>query len=172
MPDDINCIDAQGRRQGWWIAYKVHYNPKRIPDELDSGNYVDHYTFGEYQNNKKTGAWKKIENVHQVYIRRVDSFYYSGDTARVVSNYMDGGFVSSRVEYIKDSSIINSVTYNEKDTVYINCKKKKDCTMSHQRKIFKRFPYDLFETNFSTALDQIQFSNDNWQYKKSQNQKK
>ena len=31
FPDEINCIDTGGLKQGWWIWYKVEYNPVYIP---------------------------------------------------------------------------------------------------------------------------------------------
>lgn len=83
VPDEINCVDSQGRKQEWWINYKVDYNPTRIPDELDTGFYVDHYSFGKYQNNRKVGNWIGIENGHMIYVSWRDSFWYDGEKAGV-----------------------------------------------------------------------------------------
>src|SRR5579872_3507529 len=95
-------MDSNGKKQGWWIYYKVNYNPKPIPDELDSGNYVGSYRYGKYVEDKKVGNWIKFQNIHQCFEERIDSFYYKKDTVGVYSSFFREHHET--IEYIMDST--------------------------------------------------------------------
>jgi hypothetical protein len=98
----INCKDAHGRKQGWWIYYKVEYNPEPIPDVLDSGNYINAYRYGKYNDDQLVGEWKEVFNVHQIFESRVDSHFYTKDTLKVISTLFRDKFTTI---YIGDSAI-------------------------------------------------------------------
>lgn len=161
VPNEINCRDSSGRKQGWWIHYKVEYNPTIRPDYLDSGNYVADYSYGKYKDNKKIGRWVNVNNVHEVYASRIDSFYNGKDTVGI---YSSGWYFNTVVEYIKDSIIINSKRIEKGDTIYIFCDKyygniNAACRMIYHDKVFKKFPYADFEKEFYSASEQIYFYN-------------
>ena len=154
VPDKINCIDAKGQKQGWWIYYNVDYNPIRLPDELDSGYYVKDYIYGQYEDNKKIGRWTEVANVHLITERRVDSYYYAKDTVRVrVYNFWHE---SAIIDYIKDSSIVNYISIEPNlderrqwDTLQVTCDmrikdKEQACKMIYQNREKKRFPYSYY----------------------------
>lgn len=155
VPDTINCIDEHGLKQGWWIYYKVDYNPVAIPDELDSGYYVADYIYGQYNSGFKTGAWIKFKNVHQCYIAEIDSYYYNKDTVRVTS-YNIMGKETNTIEFIDDSSIVNYVTCLTKDTsdiLYITCNRnvqlsQNACHVYFRNKLKKIIPYAEFEEKY------------------------
>ena len=90
VPNQINCLDSLNQKQGWWIDYKIQYNPTKIPEALDSGYYVDHYQCGEYLNNEKIGVWRKIQNVHQISWYRIDSFIETPDYKLVITDFPNG----------------------------------------------------------------------------------
>ncbi len=156
VPDNINCKDSSGKKQGWWIYYKVDSNPSEIPDVLSVGNYVDRYSYGKYENDKKAGKWTEVFNVHLICERRVDLFYNKKDTVSVYSTFADMGQFESIVDYIKDSSIITAKRMSNNDTMYIYCnknntKKNEACKMIYHNKTIKKFPYTDFEWRFGEA---------------------
>jgi hypothetical protein len=103
VPDKINCKDKQGRKHGWWIYYKIHYNPMIIPDVLDAGNYISTYRYGKYEHGKLVGIWKEINNVHLIYEVRVDTHYYSKNKLKVGTWTPTESFAT---DYIGDSAIM------------------------------------------------------------------
>jgi len=181
VPDNINCIDSNGRKQGWWIYYKVEYNPQPIPDVLAKGDYVDHYDYGRYKDDKKVGAWKRVNNVHLVYEASVDSTYNSNDTTirflrsgktttvirtkdSTIEIEYDGMFMENSFTVFKyDSSVINSqITIQRKgstsyDTVEIRCNQKADyCKIYLQKKVIKTHPfrnYEIIKDNIASIIE-------------------
>lgn len=154
FPEKINCIDSLGKKTGWWINYKIKYNPKESPDELEKGNFVNHYNFGMYKDNFKVGTWKTIENIHLVYVKRIDNYYYSKDTILVTSEFTDLGWKKSSIYYNNDSSIINSscLSLSEDYIICIECDKKRpkneECIMTYKNSEIKRFPITEFDLEF------------------------
>ncbi len=159
VPDIVNCKDSYGKKQGWWIYYKVNYNPTPIPDALDSGNYVGSYRYGKYKDDKMIGIWIKFQNIHQCYEEHRDSFYYKQDTVGV-HTFSFAGYNQTVVEYIHDSTIIKAKSIEKNDTVCIYCSKKKGCKMMHFNKTIKEFSFADFDTNFLSAFDQIRNINE------------
>jgi hypothetical protein len=151
FPDKINCIDSNGLKQGWWIDYKIKYNPVDRPDELAKGNYVDKYSFGKYKNNIKNGDWVSIANVHLIYETRRDNYLYSKDAIMITSRFAEG---ESTLYYNADSSIIKSTSLcpDEKFPICIDCCKNgsigKECKMMYRNEKIKEFPYVQFDTEF------------------------
>ncbi|WP_317898262.1 hypothetical protein [Aurantibacillus circumpalustris] len=155
FPDSINCKDKFAKKQGWWIYYKVQYNPVDKPDELEKGDYVQDYFYGQYADDRKIGTWHTVMNVHLIYDQREDSYYYSQDTSRVTSWFADGGFNESDILYIKDSTIIKSTSLaaKEKYPICIDCdKKNKICIMTYRNETIKKFPFDSFGTEFEKTF--------------------
>ncbi|MCW3075828.1 MAG: hypothetical protein JWO32_437 [Bacteroidetes bacterium] len=155
FPDSINCKDKAGKKQGWWIYYKVLYNPVDKPDELDKGDYVPDYIYGQYKNDAKIGDWHTVKNVHLIYDQRVDKYYYSKDTVRVISEFASGGWFETEILYINDSTIIKSTILRPKDEhkIFFECFKKGDiCIMTYQKDLIKTFPFADFEIEFEKAL--------------------
>lgn len=155
FPDSINCKDKLGKKQGWWIYYKVQYNPVDKPDELEKGDYVPDYFYGQYENDIKIDTWHTVMNVHQIYDQREDKYYYSRDTSRVTSWFASGGFSESDIIYINDSTIIKSTSLspNEKHAICIDCsKKRKDCVMTYRKEIIKKFPFENFSIEFEKTF--------------------
>jgi hypothetical protein len=152
FPDSINCKDGNGKKQGWWIYYKVQYNSVDKPGVIEIGDYVQTYTYGKYEDNRKVGDWRTIENVHLIYERRIDNYYYSKDTILIKSSYADRGWKESVIYYNSDSSIIKyRLTFDrEQKDICIECNKNKkpystNCIMTYRKKIIKKFPYEQFE---------------------------
>lgn len=149
FPDTINCVDSIGEKQGWWLNYKVKYNEADRPDELEKGDYVERYSFGRYNDNRKVGIWKSVENVHQVYVSRVDSFFYGNDSTIHISNYMDGGRNETKTYFNADSSIIRYTHFLQDmiDSILIECDRElpteKQCHMTFGEKE-KFFPFERF----------------------------
>jgi hypothetical protein len=153
VPDNINCRDSLDRKQGWWIDYKIDYNSTFLPDELDTGYYVDQYTYGQYKNDQKTGRWITVNNVHMIYESKVDSFYNTGKVAGVWSKRPRE---KSFLEYSTDSIFINALYIEERDTVYFSCDKrrpKKECACEtrYHGKTVKQFPLADFDIEFMVA---------------------
>lgn len=152
FPDSINCKDSYGKKQGWWIYYTVQYNPADKPDELEKGDYIQDYIYGQYKEDKKIGDWRTIANVHQIYERRVDNYYYGKDTILIKSGVWDGGWKEAMIYYNSDSTIIKyTISYDKglRD-ICIECDKNKkpnstSCAMTYRKKLIKTFPYDQFE---------------------------
>ena len=151
FPDTVNCVDKNGHKQGWWLIYKIKFNPADKPDELGKGDYVERYSYGQYNNNRKVGTWKLVENVHQVYERRIDNFYYSKDATLIKSVYSDGGWNETNTYFNSDSTVIRYSHFLPKTDypLIINCDKKlpidKQCQLTYREKILKVFPIDRFE---------------------------
>lgn len=154
FPDSINCKDKFAKKQGWWIYFKVQYNPVDKPDELEKGDYVQDYIYGQYVDDRKIGTWHTVMNVHLIYDRREDSYYYSQDTSRVTSWFADGGFNKSDILYIKDSTIIKSTSLSPKAEypICIDCDLKKGCIMTYRNEIVKKFGFYDFKIEFEKAF--------------------
>jgi hypothetical protein len=151
FPDTVNCVDENGHKQGWWLIYKVKYNPIDKPDELEKGDYVERYSYGKYQNNRKVETWKVVENVHLIYECRIDNFFYSKDSTLIKSTYADGGwnetttFFNSDSTEIKYSHVLPKVEY----PLIITCDKKlpndQQCQTTYRENELKVFPFARFE---------------------------
>jgi len=154
FPEQINCIDSSGLKQGWWIKYKIENNPIDRPDELTKGNYVDSYSFGKYKDNKKIGDWISIANVHLIFETRRDNYYYSEDTVLITSGFAKGGWNESTLFFNADSSIIISTSLcpDEKFPICIECNKKgligQECKMTYRNEKIKEFSYEQFDMEF------------------------
>ena len=143
FPDSINCKDAYGKKQDWWIYYTLRFNPIDKPNELEKGDYVQSYIYGKYRDGKKIGDWRTIENVHQIYERRIDNYYYSKDTLLIKSGFWERGWNESMIYYNADSSIIKyTINYDKglKD-ISIECDKNKEpnstnCIMTYRKKTY------------------------------------
>ena len=157
FPDTVNCIDENGHKQGWWLVYKVKYNPIDKPDELAKGDYVERYFYGIYQKNRKIGTWKYVENVHQVYVHRIDSFFYSKDSTIISSEYADGGWNVTKTYFNSDSSIIeySHLLPREDYALIIKCDQSlpidKQCKLIYRGEEIKAFPTNRLEIE-KTAL--------------------
>lgn len=151
FPNQINCVDSSGLKQGWWINYKIQYNPVDRPDVLEKGEYVNDYTFGRYKNGKKIGDWISVANVHLIYETRKDNFFYSEDTIMITSRFASG---ESILYYNANSSIIKSRSLytGERFPICIDCNKNgvigKECKMTYRDETIKEFPYKQFEMEF------------------------
>lgn len=149
VPDTVNCIDSEGRKQGWWLNYKVKYNPVYQPDILAVGDYVENYSYGRYENDRKTGTWRLVENVHMVYERRIDSFYYNKDSIVHIAKFAAGQKSISR--FNSDSSIVHFEHFlsNTEFPVIIDCDRtfigNKQCIMTLEGRKIISFPYEEFE---------------------------
>jgi len=108
FPDEINCIDSAGVKQGWWIKYKVEYNPVYIPDDLPKGHYVGSFSYGKYLDGKQIGDWKTINNRHQIYEVENKNYYYAEDTIIIT--------ISSGIPFYNQFEIL---TFNTAMTVFI-----------------------------------------------------
>ena len=153
IPDQINCKDILGRKQGWWIYYKVLYNDVDRPDELSIGDYVPDYEVGQYKNDLKIGDWQTIANVHQIYALKEENFLYRKDS--IIYIHDDYTFKETTV-MTADSSVIKSefVFYDDiPKTACIECNKKKNgadksCSLKYRGKLIKYFPHkDFFLEN-------------------------
>lgn len=152
IPNEINCVDSLGRKQGWWIYYEVQYNPYDKPDVLEKGDYVENYVYGKYKDDKKIGEWITINNVHLIYQLRIDNYAYNNDTIIIKSGFWDGGWKeTTQCYYSGNSKIRYSITYDKgvKD-LCIECDKSKkpksnSCKMTYRKKLIKKFPLDQFE---------------------------
>lgn len=80
FPDEINCLDQNGVKQGWWINYKIEYNDVPILDVQPKGYFIREYSCGKYKDGKRVGDWKTINNVHAIFIANCKNYYYSEDT--------------------------------------------------------------------------------------------
>src|SRR6056297_3368169 len=125
FPDTINCVDSIGRKQGWWLNYKVKYNPVDRPDELAKGDYVERYSYGQFKNNRKVGTWQTVENVHLIYESRVDSFFYSNDSTIHITYNSYSGFHKIETHFNSDSTIISYTHFlpQVKNPIEIECNK-------------------------------------------------
>lgn len=155
FPDSINCKDKSGKKQGWWIYYKVQYNPVDKRDQLEKGDYVQDYIYGQYKNDRRVGTWTTVYNVHLISDIREDKYYYSHDTTRVTSWFADGGWNESDIIYTKDSTVIKSTSLSpkEKHPICIECNKKnKICIMTYRNQTIKKFAFDNFQTEFEKTF--------------------
>ena len=148
-------MDKYGKKQGWWIYYKVQYNPVDKPDELEKGDFVHDYIYGQYKDDRKVNTWTTVFNVHLIDAIRKDKYYYSLDTSRVTSWFAEGGVNESEILYIKDSTIIKSTSLSPKTgyPICIECDKKSNlCLMSYRNQILKKFPFDNFDGEFQKTF--------------------
>lgn len=138
FPDQINCVDSLGRKQGAWIDYKILYNAKYRPDELDTGYYVPEYSFGYYENNRKINKWKHIYNVHMISLDKITDYYYAPDTTlATVSNQM--GETLSSLYTNSDSSKWEIREANKEGSIAINCNKSGICVISYKGQMLNYF---------------------------------
>jgi hypothetical protein len=149
FPAKINCKDDMGKKQGWWINYKKSYRPKFIPNEGDSGEYVNSYDYGQFKNNFKIGDWTTVMNVHQIFDARVDNYYYGKDTILIKSETWT---TESTTYYNADSSIIKYKAIYDKGTkeICIDCNSQNNklesiCKMTYKNKLIKTFPRYKFD---------------------------
>lgn len=155
FPDSINCKDRSEKKQGWWIYYKVFYNPVDRQDELAKGDYVPEYIYGQYKNDIKIGEWRTVKNMHQIYDQRIDKYYYSKDTVLVKSWFAQDGFNESEILYLQDGLFIKSTSLsaNEKFPICIECSKKQgNCIMTYRNEFIKVFPFENFESEFERTF--------------------
>jgi hypothetical protein len=157
-PDKINCKDSIGQKQGWWIYYSKHYNPIVSLDELDTGEYVPSYSYGQYKDNRKIGIWRTINNVHHIYEINVEGYWYSNDTIMVTSWHQPGQDLST-IYYNADSTKIKSlsVTHDGMDTICIKCDKNTEkvnevCEMTYRNIQIKTFSFDEFEMELEKSF--------------------
>ena len=146
MPDEINCLDSNGQRQGWWIIYQKYFSDKTIPYQCVEGYNVDRYSFGQYKDNKRVGDWEYIENVHLVYPKKIEHYsYYKDSMSITTTRFMsDDKIVMSLKE---DSKIIRYTFQNNQEypiTIFCNKKSKNDtpCSIIYRNEVFKQFPIE------------------------------
>ncbi len=157
FPDEINCTDTFGKKEGWWIIYEVEFNAIENA-ELDKGDYVRYYIYGMYNNNRKTGDWITVQNVHSIYQSRIVNYYYHNDTVLIKSRFAESGWNESTVYYNTDSSVIKSQTFIHSDDfpICIDCDKNlsidKQCVITYRNEVVKYFPIDKFEMEFEKAF--------------------
>ncbi|MBL7896609.1 MAG: hypothetical protein JNK50_15035 [Bacteroidia bacterium] len=155
FPDSINCKDKSGKKQGWWIYYKVQHQTTNKPDELAKGDYVEDYRYGQYKDDRKVDTWVTVYNVHLISNIREDKYYYSHDTSRVTSWFSEGGWNESDIIYTNDSTVIKSTSLSpkEKHPICIDCDKKyKICIMTYRNQTIKKFAFDSFQTEFEKTF--------------------
>lgn len=163
FPDCINCKDNFGKKQGWWIHYSVGYNSVWRPDVHDTGEYVPDYKYGMYKDDTKIGVWRTINNVHNIFELRLDTFYYSTDTILIRSGYFDAGWKRSTLYYNTDSSIIRYRLSYDKGikNICIECDENKNpntdnCVLTYRNKRIKTFPLQDF--NFERVKSSYWYS--------------
>jgi hypothetical protein len=150
FPDTINCVDQSGQKQGWWLKYKIEYNPVDKPDELKIGDYVPSFSYGRYLNNRKIGTWKHISNVHNIVVNQIDSIHYKNDSVRIFTVYNDCGFKSHLLTQINaDSTWINYAHYPflAHEPIIFDCDlsqpKSKQCKMLYRGIEIKEIPFEF-----------------------------
>ncbi len=151
LPDTLNCTDTNGKKQGWWLVYEVKINPARIPDELEAGEYVESYSLGKFLEDRKVGTWKTVQNVHQIFISRTDSFIYEPGSTTIISGYFDGGWNREEVTYSNDGKRME-LTHQGADSefpIQVICDKSmpldKQCTVNYRGQNITTFSFENFE---------------------------
>ena len=146
VTDDINCKDSLGKKQGWWIYYKVDHNDIADPDALDTGNYVEKFTYGKYRDDLKIGIWRTIFNVHLISVMRQDSFYYNKDTVTTFGFSITG-------DVVRECTRVNKKIYVKMGSEKIICDpinrdEKGACWLFHGDAVFDIFSYSDFGTRY------------------------
>jgi hypothetical protein len=101
--DTINRVDAEGKKQGMWVEYKV-FNIYLIPTETNRSDNNDLYKWindtviesnnyqisfmGNYVDNKKVGTWYGLNNGN---VNKICHFY-NGNPTKAFCIYYDNGF--------------------------------------------------------------------------------
>lgn len=173
IPNEINCVDSLGRKQGWWIYYTIE-NGKDSAEYFQNGPscgtyYSDHVSYckiGRYLDGNKIGIWNEISTHFFGFPLNQESYYYSKDT--VLIKYLTFDEETS-VYFNSDSTKVKSKTiyYSTKDSVCIECrrknkKKENNCKLYYQNKLIKSFPYKDFEFEF----DKTRIGIDRQKYKR------
>ena len=155
FPDKINCIDSLGNKQGWWLVYKIDYNP---PDQylrrtvIDTGEYVDAFVYGQYFNNHRIGDWMIVDNVHLIYESLYAKYSWSNDTTKIAEIGDDMIFKETIMWYNSDKSISkHKVILNHTDTLCIECNSIQ-CKMTYKNVLIKEFLPKDFDFEFENAL--------------------
>lgn len=176
IPNEINCVDSLGRKQGWWIYYEIEqgkdsaeYNqngPKcGLSLDINYGDYVSYYKLGKYVDGNKAGRWYEISNRFYSFPSNEENYYYSKDT--ILIKYINS-HEETTLYFNSDSTIIKSKTiYLDKDSICIECRRKNkktenNCKLYYQNKLMKSFPYKDFEFEF----DKIRIGIDRQKYKR------
>lgn len=119
FPNQINCIDSLGKKQGSWIVYELKYNSINTSEKRAGEFYVSQYEYGKYINDRKTGLWITSINTHMLFNAEYLYYSYSGDTTFISDK--------STVKNIGDSTVIiknkTSTTqlffsYRNNDSIY------------------------------------------------------
>ncbi len=122
FPKTINCTDSNNQKQGWWIEYRTYPNPVRASHFCSNKNYVDAYNYGEYKNGVKIGDWKRVSNVHSIYVADIENYHLGKDTTLITSYNPLRGNVEWTKYYNADSSIICFTKYLNKEGRQIQLK--------------------------------------------------
>lgn len=122
FPKTVNCIDSNNQKQGWWIEYRMLHNPLHGFNIYPRGNYVEAYNYGEYKNDHKIGHWKRVSNVHSIYVADIENYYLGQDTILITSYNPLRGNVEWTKYYNADSSIICFTKYLNKEGRQIQLK--------------------------------------------------
>jgi hypothetical protein len=153
-PENINCKDLSGKKQGDWILYEISYNSSNKSLVLDTGYYVEEYSYGQFLDDRKVGTWKSIQNVHLIYSNQEDTYFYAKDTFSITTKRSTD---LSKLTLIRDSTIIKfsySPLSKEMFPICIDCyKEQNNCIMSYRNNTIKKFPYN----NFNLEYERVQF---------------
>jgi len=149
FPDEINCIDSAGVKQGWWIKYKVEYNPVEMPDNLTKGNFVGSFNYGKYKDGKRIGDWKTINNRHVIYEVENKNYYYSSDTVLIT---LTKASLNTKINYFNADSSIMIIT-EPPYTVEFNKNKYGNsiCVLKHNNHIIHQMPAKYFDVAIDYA---------------------
>lgn len=154
----INCIDSNGQKQGFWKERKkiLLYSSYSGLGSKEGCQYKEVYRYlpgaeGQYKDNKKTGTWKFYgDNEHLISVEKEITFGENGTVKE--ENFRD----SSVIEFNKDTSVVTGYIYYNGDTINLKCIDKK-CTfkLNPNREIstfeitdFNKFDYELLRLKF------------------------
>jgi hypothetical protein len=146
--ENYNCVDAQGRKQGWWIVIE---EPGEIfesnSDDIKVVNNPD-YSFGQFLNDKKIGVWNYIQHGGCYALETKTARYSENGSVVVIEG--DESRPSSITTYSADSSSIISLIPLMSDTIKIKCTKGKtpdslDSEITIRGNVIKRFNIIQFE---------------------------
>ncbi|MES2835943.1 MAG: hypothetical protein V4667_00340 [Bacteroidota bacterium] len=160
VPNEINCVDSLGRKQGWWIYYNVLFSEEVVFEEKPKGYYVKEYLIGKYISDRKTGEWNTVTQGHMGGLYKKENYFFTSDTA--IYDLWHWRIVEAKISYNKDSTLIKSTIINpiEKDTVFINCDSRtkkliNNCNLYYQNKLISTFPDFKFDYEFYWAQDYL-----------------
>jgi hypothetical protein len=158
IPKKINCLDSLGNKQGWWVDYSKKHNAIAQPDFLDTGIYVERYSYGLFKNNKKIGTWKLVNNVHLIYEEQESIYIYNNQSSTVHTRFL-GENRDVIMNYNNDSTIIKaySIFNKERDTICFACFKLKDrCTISYKKQYIKTTPFKNLDFELEKSYNELQ----------------